>query len=233
MITLESTVLVAPSCVVFDVAVVPPASNLVYTIGMPLYEKSNGMDYSLSFDTARGRRLLNHEHMVPAGGRRWQVRKIPLDDFAGEHGSIILSAEVDGSGNADADWVAFARARLCERGTEDQDCVLDFGAQLRAARIEPVAGTCYWTEGNVPVFPMSVRLEQEPAAVLVGKYDYRPKFPVRMLDAGAHAGFWCMSWGMLPFSVAGSDSALESIRVYEVIRPVDAYGESPLTWYKR
>jgi hypothetical protein len=55
-----------------------------------------------------------------------------------------------------------------------------------------------------------------------------------MLDAGVHAGFWCMSWGFLPFSLTSSDSPpLETIRVYEVIRRVDAYGESTPSWYQR
>ena len=42
-----------------------------------------------------------------------------------------------------------------------------------------------------------------------------------------------MEWGILPFSFARGDSILESIRVYEITREVDAYGEMTPVWYKQ
>ena len=94
-----------------------------------------------------------------------------------------------------------------------------------------MAGTRYHTPANRPVFPLTVWLEQEPAARLLCSFDYRPAFSLGLMDGSIHAGFWSMGWGLLPFSYSNSGSALETIRVYEVVRKVDAYGESELSWY--
>jgi hypothetical protein len=233
-LNLESIILVAPSRLYFVVSKLPLESELIYTVGMPIHEKSDGMDYSVHFVSSNADRVLYRGHLVPDEAKRWKKERIPLQEIAGENGSIVFSAEVGASGNADADWIALARAGIWVRRSQGDTALYDFSRQLDTAHIEPAIGVQYHTPENRPVFRQIVRLEQEPAVILRGRYDYRPTLPVRMLDAGVHAGFWCMSWGLLPFSVTSSDSSpLETIRVYEVIRQVDAYGESTPSWYQR
>jgi hypothetical protein len=89
----------------------------------------------------------------------------------------------------------------------------------------------YDTPQNLPIFPMTVWLRQEPAMILRGVYNYRISPPIRTLDASVHAGFWSMGWGVLPFSFRRQDSALENIRVYEISRDVDSYGEKEPDWF--
>jgi hypothetical protein len=78
---------------------------------------------------------------------------------------------------------------------------------------------------------MTVWLEQEPATILRGTYEYRPALPIRLLDARTHAGFWSAAWGLLPYSFVSDGAPAESISVYEIVRKVPAYGEVPLSWY--
>ncbi|MFZ0429353.1 MAG: hypothetical protein WAO20_14630, partial [Acidobacteriota bacterium] len=137
---------------------------------------------------------------------------------------------VGSSGRADGDWVALARARIEGAPTAGGPARFDFLQHFERASIDPEPGTDYHTPGNVPVFPYRAWLEQEPAKVLLDRRDFSPSPGIRLLDAGSHAGFWGMHWGMLPFAFADADSPLESIAVYQVIRQVDGYGEANPVW---
>src|SRR6185503_19920744 len=102
--------------------------------------------------------------------------------------------------------------------SDESDALYDFQGRFKEAHIEAAPGVDYQTPNKMPIFPMMVWLEQEPATILRGTYNYAPRSPLRLLDATAHAGFWSMHWGMLPFSFSRGQSSLESIRVYEVTR---------------
>ena len=130
--------------------------------------------------------------------------------------------------NADGDWVAFGRARILENHGPGENVIFDLLLDLKEARIEGDPAIQYHTPGNIPVFPLPIWLDQEPTKVLLNKHVYRPRWPVRLMDADAHAGFWSMGWGMLPYSISNRDGALESISVYSVTRRVDGYGETTL-----
>ena len=111
--------------------------------------------------------------------------------------------------------------------------IFDLHQHFDRAHIEAVQDNDYHTPNNIPIFPMMVWLDQDPAAILRGTYNYVPSSALRLLDARAHAGFWSMNWGMLPFSFKLDESALESINVYEVTRkPASDTAPEPL-WYSR
>ena len=232
-LSLESITMVAPCRLTFDIPIVRPRSLLVFTTGMPFHDKSDGMDFCVRFTSPDGNRVLWRSRVLPSEGRKWQAHEIALQRVAGKGGSIVFEADVGASGNADADWIAIGRARICERTEEIETPVYDFRGHLDDAHIEPAAAIQYHTDRNIPVFPMAVRLEQEPATVLLGRYEYRPALPLRLLDARCHAGFWSSAWGLLPFSCAAGDAPLESISVYEITRRVDSYSESTLSWYQK
>jgi 4-amino-4-deoxy-L-arabinose transferase-like glycosyltransferase len=230
---LQSIVMVSPSSVTFDIPEIPRDSALTCTIGMPFYASSDGMEFTVRFVSLEGERTLHHERILPSAGRRWRIQRIPLAEIAGKKGSVVLVAGVGSTGNAEADWVAISRARI-GLISEDREMVLyDFLDHLKQERIEPVAGVDYHTDRNLPVFLMTVWLDQEPAVILRLRSEYRPRFALRLLDSRTNAGFWSSSWGLLPFSFATGKEALESISVYEVTRQVDAYGESTPSWYER
>lgn len=175
--------------------------------------------------------MLSRERIPPSVGMQWQAHEIPLAAGSGSPGSIIFTVEVGNSGNADADWLAISRARICRRDGPGEMLLYDFREHLKGAQIEPLPDEQYHTNGNIPVFPMTVWLKQEPTVALRGRYEYQPASPLRLLDRQCHAGFWSSGWGWLPFSIAGRGSILESISVYEIIREVDGYGESTPSWY--
>ena len=149
---------------------------------------------------------------------------IPLSDLAGKSGFMTFKASVGESGNATADWLAIANARI------DSPGIYDFRRQLTTARIEAMNGINYHTVSNRPVFPMDVTLTQAPALRIVSMREYRPSIPLRLLDTSTHAGFWSMGWGCLPFTFVPSGApAVETISIYQVIRRVDPYLSSQLS----
>ncbi len=229
-LSLDATVLVAPSRVVFDVPRISADQSLCLSVGMPLQDKSDGVSFSIDFLSPKGRHPLRQTLLLPQDGRRWSVWEIPLAELKGQKGRLSFSAAVNSSGNADADWVAFGRARISETQGSRKEVIYDFLAHFQEARIEPEPGIQYHTPGNNPVFPLTVWLEQQPTKVLLKEHAYRPAWPVRLMDADAHAGFWSMGWGMLPYSISNRDGALESISVYTVCRRVDGYGETNPRW---
>lgn len=228
---LQSTILIAPSRVAFDIPVVHAESELIFTAGMPFHETSDGLEYSVRFVSRHLDRVLVREVLMPAQGRQWKMQRLSLRDVAGENGSIIFSADVGSSGNADADWLAIAQARISNRGENNEIVLYDFAGHLADARIERVPGFQYQTDQNNPVFPMTVRLAQVPAVKRLAHYNYSPDFPLRLLGAGPAAGFWSSGWGLLPFSFAPPGSVLESISVYEATRAADGFGQTNLSWY--
>ncbi len=229
-LSLDATVLVAPSRVLFDVPKMSGDQSLCLTVGMPLRDKSDGVSFSIDFLSPQGRHPLRQTLLLPQDGRRWSVWEIPLAELKGQKGRLSFSAAVNSSGNADADWVAFGRARISETHGSRKEVIYDFLAHFQEARIEPEPGIQYHTPGNNPVFQLTVWLEQQPTKVLLKEHAYRPAWPVRLMDADAHAGFWSMGWGMLPYSISNRDGALESISVYTVCRRVDGYGETNTPW---
>lgn len=231
VVDFDSTVIIAPSRLIFEIPYVLPGSDLVYVSGMPFHPKSDGLDFSIRFVSQGTERLLLDEHISPDTGRRWSTHVIPLDEIAGRRGSIVFSADVGAAGNADADWIALAHARICRRGTGDDPAQFDFYENLQRARLEPVPSLQYHTKGNLSALRLVVWLEQEPATVLRERHEYRPAIPLRLLDPQCHAGFWSSGFGLLPFSLTTRRSMLETISVYEVIRRVDGYGESTPSWY--
>jgi 4-amino-4-deoxy-L-arabinose transferase-like glycosyltransferase len=230
---LESIVLVAPSRVRFAIPPMPPDSVLTYTVGMPFHSKSDGLEFEVRFAGADLDRTLEARQVLPACGRRWSVCHNALRDVAGTGGSIVFAVGLGSTGNADGDWLAISRARISRTTGDAEEVLFDFREHLSTARIEAEAGVQYGTPANIPVFPMRVWLDQEPAMILHRQYDYHPALSLRLLDSSSHAGFWCMSWGMLPFSFSRTGAPLESIRVYQVVRPVDGYRESIPVWYAR
>jgi hypothetical protein len=229
---LNAIAIVAPSRIHFDVSAISPDCVLRYTIGMPFYDKSDGMRFSVRFSSPDREKMLSTHELTLQKGSRWEAYEIPLKEIAGKRGVISFAAEIGPSGNADADWIALARARICKREGDREKLVYDFRENLGSGRIEREPGLQYHTEGNLPVLPMTVWLNQEPAVVLRGRFEYNPPFRLRLLDAGCHAGFWSSGWGLLPVSIAEKGAALETISVYEITRPVDAYGESSPVWYR-
>jgi hypothetical protein len=229
---LNAIAMVAPSRIRFDIPAVSPDCVLKYTIGMPFYDRSDGMGFSMRFFSPDGEKTLSIHQVTPREGSRWEVHEISLKEIAGKRGSIAFATEVGHSGNADADWLAIARARICKKEGDREVLIYDFRENLGNGRIEQEPGLQYHTEGNLPVQPMTVWLNQEPAVVLRSRFEYDPPFRLRLLDAGCHAGFWSSGWGLLPFSIAKKGAALETISVYEITRPVDAYGESSPVWYR-
>ena len=93
-LSLDSVAMVAPSRVIFDIPPVPSDGVLVYTLGMPFYDKSDGMDFSVRFVSPDVKRVLRQGRLLPSNGRRWQVEEVPLKDIAGKHGSIVFEAEL-------------------------------------------------------------------------------------------------------------------------------------------
>jgi hypothetical protein len=232
-LSLYSIILIAPSQLIFEIPPPSDDSELVFTIGMPWHAKSDGMEYSIRFISPRTRRILCQEVLVPGQGQRWQTRRISLKELTGEQGRIVFAAEVGKSGNADADWIAFAHTRICNVKNGRETLTFDFGANLDRAQIEGVPGCQYQTDRNNPVFPMTVWLEQVPAVRLLEKYEYRPDFPIRLLDAKHGAGFWSSGWGLLPLSLATGRSVLESISVYEITRSAESFGEAIPSWHRQ
>jgi hypothetical protein len=205
-------------------------SMLVFTVGMPFAEKSDGLNLRITFEAVDRPREIYSKRIVPRDGARWTTWQAPLSNTAGP-GSIVFSSEVGESGNAVADWISIARARICKRNGDLETVLYDFREHLKDSRIEPAPGVLYDTPSKLPVFPMTVWLRQDSATILRGVYNYRPSLPVRLLDGTVHAGFWSMAWGVLPFSFARTEATLESIRVYEITREIDAYGETTPVWY--
>ncbi len=231
-LSLDSIAMVAPSRVVFDVPPLPRDGSLVYTLGMPFYERSDGMDFAVRFIAQGEDRVLEQGRLRPEEGRRWRIHEIPLAGISDRAGSIEFAASVGPSGNADADWLALARARIRVRKGREETVLYDFREHLPDAHVQSIPGVQYHTSREIPVFALTVWLEQEPASVLLARRDYSPSLPIRLLDRRSHAGFWSSNWGLLPFSVADRGAVLESISVLRVTRQVDSYGESPLSWYQ-
>ena len=226
---LDSIILVAPSQVRFSIPRIPGGAVLAFTAGMPFPEKSDGVNLRISFDAGDGPRSIYSETIAPPHGAIWATRQLPLSDMPGG-GSIVFSSDVGGA-DAIADWVSIARARIVTQNENGEVVLYDFREHLAGAAIEGVPGMQYDTPRKLPVFPMTVWLRQDPATILRGVYSYRIPFPIRMLDASVHAGFWSMGWGILPFSFAAKDSPVETIRVYEISRDIDSYGERTPDWY--
>ncbi len=229
-LSLEAIVMVAPSRVVFDVPRLSADQSLCLTLGMPLHDKSDGVDFSVDFLSPQGRHRLHQVRLLPENGRRWSEWKLPLAELKGQQGSIVFSAAVNPLGNADGDWVAFGRGRISETEGSGKKVIYDLLTHLKEARIEPEPTVQYHTPGNTPVFPLTVWLDQEPVKFLLNKHLYCPTWPVRLMDTDVHAGFWSMGWGMLPYSTGNSEHALESISVYTVSRRVEGYGETNPRW---
>lgn len=203
---------------------------LTFTIGMPLYKLSDGLDFSVFFVSQDDPQLLRRVRMRPGVGKQWRVWSLSLSPWEGQQGDLVFSTREGTSGDVTGDWVALARARIVHRGEPASGLTYDLRAHFGEARIEDQPGVEYHTPGNRPVFPYRVWLGQEPTKVLTDRRAYRPRLAVRLLDANAHAGFWSMAWGMLPYSVARGDSALESIAIYRVTREVGGYHETNPTW---
>ncbi len=232
-LSLHSMILIAPASISFTIPPIPPGSVVVYTIGMPFHATSDGVQFTVRFVSDNGNHVvLSQEQVSPSAGRLWHIQNVPLPPIAGKGGTIVLEAGVGNGGNANADWLAIARARVALRAGNRETLVYDFQAHMKEAQITAAAGVTYHTDRNLPVFPMDVWLEQEPATVLRSCHQYSLGFPLRLLDSRGHAGFWSSSWGLLPFGVSESQAVLETISVYEVTREVDDYGEEPLSWYE-
>ena len=228
-LSLDSIVMVAPSKARFPVPAISGETFLAFTVGMPFPENSDGVNLRISVEAPDGSRQIYWDHIVAAAGSIWTTRQLRLSDTSAG-GTIVFSSEVGGN-NANADWIAIARARIFTETGNRQSVVYDFREHLAGAAIECVPGLEYHTPGNLPIFPMTVWLRQNPARILRGVYSYRISSLFRLLDASVHAGFWSMAWGVLPFSFAKHDSTLETIRVYEISRDIDSYGETEPDWY--
>ena len=232
-LSLPSIALVAPSSISFPIPPVPSGGILVYTSGMPFHAASDGMQFTVRFLSSDGNQVLSDERIDPSTGRSWHVHELALPETARQGGTIVLEAGVGTGGDASADWIALARARIATPAGGGGKTIYDFREHLDEAQITPVPGFQYHTKGNVPAISMDIWLEQAPATILLGTYSYRPRIPIRLLDTGSHAGFWSSSWGLLPYSFAAGNAALETISVYEVTREVDGYGERLVTWYEK
>ncbi len=62
--------------------------------------------------------------------------------------------------------------------------------------------------------PYNLSKDLESMLIKVEQRDYRPSWPIRLLDRASHAGFHSVHWGLLPFSFSSSN--LESLKVYQV-----------------
>jgi hypothetical protein len=231
-LSLDSIAMVSPSRVTFEIPPALPDSVLTCTIGMPFYDKSDGAKFSVRFVSPGSELILSESRILPSEGKQWRTIEIPLKEIAGNRGSIQFRAEVGSSNNADADWIAIARARISQKNVPANGLLYDFREHLKCAHIWTSPGVQYHTKQNAPVFPMTVWLKQEPAIALLERHEYRPGLQLRVLDGSCHAGFWSSGWGLLPFSFATDKAALESIHVYEITRRIDAYGESAPHWYE-
>jgi 4-amino-4-deoxy-L-arabinose transferase-like glycosyltransferase len=68
----------------------------------------------------------------------------------------------------------------------------------------------------LPQLASPYRLAQDLESMLikVEERQYKPRWPLRLLDEGSHAGFHSVHWGLLPYSF--SDANLEGLKVYQV-----------------
>jgi hypothetical protein len=214
-----------------DLLVVPTLATPYSTLYSD--KLSDGMQFTIRFLSSNGNHVLSDERIEPGQGRIWKTHELLLPDTARQGGKIVLDAGIGNTGNANADWIAIARARIALQAAGREQTVYDFRQNLDQAQIIPAAGMTYDTPGKLPVVPMDVWLEQMPATILRSTYQYRPRLPIRLLDSGIHAGFWSSSWGLLPYSFGGRNTVLETISVYEVTREVDNYGERPISWYEK
>ncbi len=230
LLDLDSITMVTPCRLSFRIPEVQEGEVLTFTLGMPLYRLSDGLDFDVGFLSPHGLQLLRKVRLNPEQGRRWQVWKLSLAPCEGQSGSLVFSCRVGSSADVTGDWLAITRARISRDGDPLNGATYDLREHLGEAQIEGWPGVDYHTPGNRPVFPYRVWLSQEPAKILIDRREYRPATPIRLLDAETHAGFWSMAWGMLPYSVARRNSALESIGIYRITRRVDGYGESNPTW---
>ncbi|MBI3939687.1 MAG: glycosyltransferase family 39 protein [Acidobacteria bacterium] len=230
VVGIESIVMLAPSQLSFDVPALTKDSSLILMIGMPLWKQSDGVDLQVRFVSTDKEGMLYSRTLSSEEGRTWRSEEIPLGALAGQRGALEFSAGSGQSGNADGDWIAIARARIRRRGS-DNAAYHDFRTHLADAHITTAAGAAYHTPGNLPVFASRIWLNQEPAKTWLKTYRYAPTLTIRLLNAEAHAGFWSMGWGFLPFSFSSGHAPLEQISVYEITREVDAYGERRASWY--
>jgi len=228
-LSLDSIVMVAPSKARFPVPATSGETFLAFTVGMPFPEKSDGVNLRISVEAPDGSRQIYWDRIVPAVGSVWITRKIHLSDVR-TGSSVVFSSEIGGD-DAIADWISIARARIFRMTPRGENVVYDFREHLADAAIECAPNMKYDTPQNLPIFPMTIWLRQEPATILRGVYKYRISSPIRTLDASVHAGFWSMGWGVLPLSFRRQDSALENIKVYEISRDIDSYGEKEPDWY--
>ncbi|HYK90503.1 MAG TPA: glycosyltransferase family 39 protein [Acidobacteriota bacterium] len=223
----ESIVMIAPSRLSFDVPALPMPAKFLFEAGMPGWGKSDGLDLMIHWNG----RLLYSQSLLPEQGKTWRRVEIPLPDSPPQPGSLIFSAQVGASGNADADWVAISHARIQAGGEQ----LVQFGLRehMSEARINAVPQVNYHTPGNKPVLEMPIWLNQAPAVRLLEERTYTSRWPFRVLDSRWRAGFWSMGWGILPFSFAVERTPIEVIRILEVIRPVDDFGETDPSWYSK
>jgi hypothetical protein len=224
-----SIVMLAPSRLCFDVPALPRPASLLFEVGLPGWQKSDGLDLEVQWDG----HTLFAQRLLPEQGKIWRRVEIPLPGSNQGIGRLALSAEVGVSGNADADWVAISHARI-QAGNGPRESV-QFGLRehMREARVTAEPKVNYHTRGNKPVFEMPVWLSQDPALRLVEEQRYTTPWPFRLLDSRVRAGFWSSGWGMLPFSVAADQTPIEVIRTFEVIRVVDGFDEHDPCWYSK
>lgn len=222
----ESIIMVAPSQVQFTVPAPNRESTLIFLVGLPYWEKSDGLDFEVTFESDGAKHTLISRHISPECGRTWAQERISLGNFSGSPGLLTFGASVDEGGNATADWLAIAQARI--DGTRAYDLL----REIPNARIKTMTGIDYHTESNRPVFRMAATLEQPAVLRRLTVFEYYPSIPLRLLNATTHAGFWSMGWGSLPFTFAHAGAPpVETISLYEVIRTVDSYGASQPSWY--
>jgi hypothetical protein len=223
---LDSIIMIAPSRVRFAVPSLNRKSTLILFMGLPFWEKSDGLNLDVTLESGNKRQVLVSKRIHSQSGRTWTEVGIPLGDFAGKAGLVTFEVSVGEGGDATADWLAIAKARI-----EEPD-VYDFREKLSTARIDSIEGSNYQTAQNRPVFPMEVTLAQPPALRPIARWEYGSALPLRLLDNSTHAGFWSMGWGFLPFAfVRPGVSVIETLTIYEVIRKIDPYGSSQLSWY--
>jgi hypothetical protein len=225
-LSIRSLVLRAPAELSYDVGELPAGSSLKLIAGLPLWRSSDGVDLAVSFASGAGSRTLSRIKVGRDSGRRWRDVDIPIEDPG--PGRLVLAATPEASGRSGADWLALARARIRAPRPDGGDEVrLDLLEELASARVSAAPGAVSGgAPGGHPVIVQDVRLEQEPATALVGRYAYAPRLPIRLLDERAHAGFWNMGWGLLPFSIARAGEPLDMITVRRVLRRVDDHGET-------
>jgi len=222
----DSIIMVAPSRVQFVIPALNRNSTLVISTGLPFWEKSDGLNFEVTFEAENKRQIMISRRISPESGRTCMEEKIPFPDLAGKPGLMTFEVSVGEGENATADWLAIAKARI------DGPKIYDFRLELTTARIDSMEGINYHTVSNRPIFPMEVTLAQAPALRIVSKREYDTAIPLRLLDSSTHAGFWSMGWGYLPFTfVRAGAPAIETLSIYEVIRKIDPYSSSQLSWY--